>query len=58
MQIQRVEYWITPQHYQERKLNNWTSVTHYSLGVSFKYSLLVPLATPISSCFLVIIHNP
>ena len=30
------------------KLNNWPSVIHYSLGVSFNYSLLVLLVIPIS----------
>ena len=32
------------------KLSNWTSVIHYSLGVSFNYSLLVPLVIPVVSC--------
>ena len=30
-------------------MNNSTSVSHYSLGVSFNYSLLVLLVIPISS---------
>ena len=35
-----------------RKLNNLTSVIHYSLGVSSNYSLFF-----LSSCWLFIIHN-
>ena len=34
------------------KLNNLTSVIHYSYGVSFNYSLVF-----LSSCWLFIIHN-
>ena len=34
------------------KLNNLTSFIHYSLGVSFNYSLFL-----ISSCWLFIIHD-
>ena len=37
---------------REWKLNNFTSVIHYSLGVSFNYSVFF-----LSSCWLFIIHN-
>lgn len=39
------------------KLKNRTSVIHYSLGVFFNYSLLVPLVISTSSCWSLIVHN-
>ena len=41
-------YQFGPHQHRRWKLNNGTSVIHYSLGVSFDYSLLVLLVIPIS----------